>query len=91
MLASFSPRIPGRIDFLVHDSILFDGVDSRQRALALERVAKIADGAGTQYICTLNSDMVPRDDFSDSFDFDQHVRLTLTDKTQAGSLLGVMF
>jgi len=84
-------KIPGRVDFLVHDSILYDGVDSRQRALALEQAAKITDESGTQYICTLNSDMVPRDDFSSDFAFDKYVRLTLTDKAQAGSLLGVKF
>lgn len=91
MLLQLAQKTPGRVDFLVHDSILYDGVDSRQRALALERAANVTDEAGIQYICTLNSDMVPRDDFSEGFDFDQHVRLTLTDKAQSGSLLGVRF
>lgn len=91
MLLQLAQKVSGRVDFLVHDSILYDGVDSRQRALAFEQAAKITNEAGTQYICTLNSDMVPRDDFSEDFDFDQHVRLTLTDKAQAGSLLGVKF
>jgi len=91
MLLQLAQKIPGRVDFLVHDSILYDGVDSRQRALALEQAAKITDESGTQYICTLNSDMVPRDDFSSDFAFDKYVRLTLTDKAQAGSLLGVKF
>jgi len=35
--------------------------------------------------------MVPRADFSEKFDFDQHVRLTLTDKDPSGSLLGIRF
>ncbi len=83
-------KVRDRIDFLVHDSILYDGVDSRQRALALELAARLT-ADDLQYICTLNSDMIPREDFSKDFDFDQHVRLTLTDKTQAGSLLGIRF
>lgn len=91
MLLQLAQKTQGRVDFLVHDSILYDGVDSRQRALALERAANVTDEAGIQYICTMNSDMVPREDFSEGFDFDQHVRLTLTDKTQSGSLLGVRF
>jgi len=91
MLLQLAQQIPGRVDFLVHDSILYDGVDSRQRAIALERVAEVTEQSGMQYICTLNSDMVPRDDFSKDFVFDQHVRLTLTDKSQSGSLLGIRF
>lgn len=91
MLLQISQKDPGGTDFLVHDSILYDGVDSRQRALALERASQITEEAGIQYICALNSDMVPYDDFSDNFNFDQYVRLTLTDKIQSGSLLGVRF
>ena len=78
-------------DFLVHDSILYDGVDSRQRALALERADEVSRIGNTQYICTFNSDMVPREDFSREFDFGKYVRLTLTDKDPAGSLLGFHF
>ena len=79
------------LDFLVHDSVLYDGVDSRQRAIALELANSLADENGTQYICALNSDMVPREDFSDSFDVDQHVRLTLTDAEPSGTLLGFQY
>lgn len=79
------------IDFLVHDSIIFDGVDSRQRARALERASAVAEGSGKQYICAFNSDMVPHNDFKDDFDFRRHVRLHLTDGDPAGSLLGFSF
>ena len=79
------------IDFLIHDSSLYDGVDSRQRALALERACEVTEGTNTQYICTLNSDMVPQSDFRDGFEFQKYVRLTLTDKEPAGSLLGFRF
>ncbi len=91
MLLQFINRHAGRINFLLHDSLLYDGVDSRQRALALERAAEVSQGLGAQYICTLNSDMIPRADFSDGFNFDQHVRLKLTDKDHSGSLLGFRF
>jgi uncharacterized protein YydD (DUF2326 family) len=80
-----------RIDFLIHDTLMFDAVDPRQRARALERADQVTLAANSQYICTMNSDMIPRSDFSDDFDFDQHVRLTLTDATPAGSLLGIRF
>ena len=90
-LLEFSTRRRLRIDFLVHDSELFDGVDSRQRAAAIQRAREVADGTGTQYICALNSDMVPYDDFRKGFAFDEHVRLRLTDEDPAGTLLGMVF
>jgi uncharacterized protein YydD (DUF2326 family) len=91
MLLQLAPRQGRRIDFLVHDSVLYDGVDSRQRALALERAASVTEGLGAQYICTLNSDMIPREEFNRDFDFDRHVRLILTDRDPSGSLLGFQF
>ncbi len=90
LLQLMSQRARG-LDFLVHDSMLYDGVDSRQRALALERAAEVAGSTDTQYICALNSDMVPREDFSKGFHVEKYVRLTLTDKEPAGSLLGFHF
>lgn len=91
MLLQLMPIRNIPIDFLIHDSSLYDGVDSRQRALALERACEVSEATNTQYICTLNSDMVPQGDFSPGFDFDKYVRLTLTDKSPSGSLLGFQF
>ncbi len=91
MLLQQAARARRGIDFLVHDSLLYDGVDSRQRALALERASQVSKSLGCQYICALNSDMIPRDDFSADFDFDSCVRLTLRDKDPSGSLLGFQF
>ena len=79
------------IDFLVHDSEMYDGVDSRQRAAALERAREVTERTGTQYICALNSDMVPYDDFREGFNFDEHVRCRLTDGEASGTLLGIVF
>jgi len=77
--------------FLVHDSTLFDGVDERQRALALERAAEISAEWGFQYICTLNSDTLPVAEFTDGFDVSSAVRLRLTDDKPEGSLLGIRY
>ncbi len=77
--------------FLIHDSTIFDGVDERQRALALELAKKESEGRGFQYICMLNSDMLPVGDFSKDFDIQKSVRLRLTDATDNGGLLGIRF
>jgi len=80
-----SPRI------LIHDSTIFDGVDERQVRLALELADRESRIYGFQYICTLNSDMVPYSEFAADFDFDSFVRLRLTDESDEGGLLGIRF
>jgi uncharacterized protein YydD (DUF2326 family) len=77
--------------FLIHDSVLFDGVDERQIAHALELAEIKARECGFQYICTLNSDTIPWKDLSPEFDISAFVRLMLTDKTPSGSLLGIRY
>jgi uncharacterized protein YydD (DUF2326 family) len=77
--------------FLIHDSILFADVDERQKALALELAAKKSELLNFQYICTMNSDAIPRKDFSEGFAFDEYVRATFTDATDDGGLLGIRF
>ncbi|MGK5553481.1 ABC-three component system protein [Actinomadura kijaniata] len=42
-------------DFLVHDSHLFDHVDARRTALALELAADVGEREGLQYVVTLDS------------------------------------
>jgi len=78
-------------ELLVHDSIIFDGVDERQKAHAIELAAKESERHGFQYICTLNSDSIPFNDFSKDFDFLKYVRMTFTDATKEGGLLGMRF
>ena len=80
-----SPRL------LIHDSTIFDGVDERQTAQALELAQKEADRLGFQYICALNSDALPSADFSPDFDLDRFVRLRLTDESEEGGLLGIRY
>ena len=91
MLISFARQRGLGIDFLIHDSTIFDGVDPRQRAHALELAAAMAEKYGFQYICTLNTDMVPVSDFSHGFNFEPLVCLRLTDTDPSGSLLGFRY
>ena len=83
----FSPKT------LIHDSTVFDGVDERQFARALELAAEKSQSAGFQYICLLNSDVVPVGEFSENFKviYDQSIRLRLTDNAAEGSLLGFRY
>jgi len=82
-------RGPG---FLIHDSHLFDGVDERQVAKALQLGAERAEASGFQYIVTLNSDALPREGFRRGFDIQTRVIETkLTDATDTGGLFGLRF
>jgi uncharacterized protein YydD (DUF2326 family) len=56
----------------VHDSHLFDGVDERQVAKALQLGANAARELNFQCIVTMNSDAVPQD-LPDNFHFDDYV------------------
>lgn len=91
MLIAFARQRGLGIDFLIHDSTIFDGVDPRQRAHALELAATMAAKYQFQYICALNTDMVPNNDFSAGFDHATAVRLRLTDTDPSGSLLGFRY
>ncbi len=92
MLAEIGARRGHWPGFLVHDSHLFDGVDERQIAKALQLGAERAEGAGFQYIVTMNSDSVPAEGFAGAFDIREHfVETRLTDATDTGGLFGVRF
>ena len=81
-------RSPG---LLVHDSVIFDGVDERQKALAFQLAAREAKAFGFQYICTMNSAAVPWMEFGKDFDFNENVRLRLSDKDESSNLTGICF
>lgn len=88
-LISKRGRYPG---FLIHDSHLFDGVDERQVAKALQLGAQRAEANNFQYIVTMNSDALPRDGFQPGFDVQQYTLSTnLTDATETGGLFGLRF
>jgi len=82
-------RSPG---FLIHDSHLFDGVDERQIAKALQLGADRATEHGYQYIVTMNSDVLPEDGYRPDFDVNSCILDTrLTDATETGGLFGLRF
>jgi uncharacterized protein YydD (DUF2326 family) len=91
MLAQLWAEKPFSPGFLIHDSNIYDGVDERQRAKALQRAARESQRHDFQYICCLNSDAVPTSDFDKEFNLDPHIRLVLTDATEDGGLLGMRF
>jgi uncharacterized protein YydD (DUF2326 family) len=76
-------------DFLIHDSSVFDGVDPRQRASALQFAQAMVESTGGQYICTINSNDVP-DELLDEDWFKAGVVRTVLD-TETGGLLGRTF
>lgn len=77
--------------FLIHDSTIFADVDERQCATALQLAAEESKNENFQYICTMNSDAVPSNDFDADFNFDDFVVRKLTDATKDGGLLGIRF
>jgi uncharacterized protein YydD (DUF2326 family) len=80
-----------RPGFLVHDSHIFDGVDERQIAKALEFTAKEVEKLGYQYIITLNSDTLP-DNSLHNINLDNYILpVILTDETEEGGLFGFRF
>lgn len=76
--------------FLIHDSHLFDGVDERQVARALQLGARQSEENGFQYIVTLNSDVVPSDGFEDGFKIQDYIQdVQLSDAEESGGLFGI--
>ena len=88
VIASRHGRTPG---FLVHDSHLFDGVDERQVAKAIQIGKRRAEECGFQYLITMNSDALPEDGFDPDFDIQEHVLPVNLDDTATGSLFGLRF
>ena len=92
MLMELSTERGHSTGFLIHDSHLFDGVDERQVANALQLAAQRAQEKKFQYIVTLNSDALPRDGFRSGFDIEKYiVDVRLTDATETGGLFGRRF
>ena len=88
MIASRRDLFPG---FLVHDSHLFDGLDERQVAKALQIGRIHADRYGFQYLVMMNSDALPQEGFGHGFDLREHVLPVKLDDRPKGSLFGVRF
>lgn len=78
--------------FLIHDSHLFDGMDSRQIAKAIQIGSEASYEYDFQYIITMNSDMIPFDEFSKDFDIHHCIMsVQLTDASEDGGLFGFRF
>jgi uncharacterized protein YydD (DUF2326 family) len=77
--------------FLIHDSLLYDGVDERQKALALDLAAREAERTGWQYICAFNTDELPTKLIPEGSPARTEPILTLTDESEHGMLLGRRF
>jgi len=91
MLMKLWSNEPNRPKILVHDSVIFDGVDERQIAKALVLGSKMAKKYNFQYIVTMNSDDMPDMSLFTDFNLEDHrVDLNITD-TSAGGLFGFRF
>lgn len=90
-LITFARQREFGLKFLIHDSTIFDGVDPRQRSHAIELAAEQAEEHGFQYILAMNRDMLPSEDFTEGFDVNRFVVLSLTDTDPSGSLMGFRF
>lgn len=88
MIATLRSRRKDGFLTLIHDSSLFADVDPRQYGLALQLAAATSEKEGFQYICCLNSGALPHE-FLSGLDIQSHTRLTLTDDSDKGSLLGM--
>ena len=60
-------NISSTVDFMVHDSVLYESSDSRQYAKALLYVSEMCSRLGVQYIGVMNSDDVSTEDFREIF------------------------
>jgi len=76
--------------FLLHDSHIFDGVDSRQTAAALRLANQLSSDYSFQYTVTINSDDIPPE-LAHDFVTDHRVNVDLTDDPDSGGLFGIRF
>lgn len=89
VIAARHGRSPG---FLFHDSHLFDPMEERQIATALEIGAEMSEKHKFQYIVSLNSDRLPTKEFKSSFEIKKYqIEPVLDDSTETGGLFGMRF
>ncbi len=82
------------IDFVFHDSRVFDGIDERQKADLFKTVYQKFAQANKQYIATVNQnqlDEIKKHIKDDEFEkiITQNTVLTLTDESDSEKLLGI--
>lgn len=82
------------IDFIIHDSKIYDSTDPRQVVTALREADRISRELGGQYICAINSDKLHEEEFTAEMSLEESrafTRLTLSDESDATKLLGIPF
>ena len=82
------------INFVFHDSRLYDGIDERQKPVMFKIVKEAFSDANKQYIATINQNQLkelqanmPPDDYDEIIQ--DHTILTLTDDDDSEKLLGI--
>lgn len=88
------PKNGFAIDFMVHDSVLFESSDSRQYAKALKITDGLCKKHHLQYISVMNSDDISNADFTAILPrekFNEYVVHTLSDESPEMTLLGIEF
>lgn len=90
-IASLSNRRGKGPGFILHDSHLFEPVDGRQFAKALQIAAEFSEETGIQYIALLNSDELERAQREAGTNFDQYVLETQLSDAADGGLFGIRF
>ncbi len=77
--------------FIIHDSHLFEPVDGRQFARALQIAADFSMRTGIQYVALLNSDEIVRAERESGASFAEYVLETELSDTSEGGLFGIRF
>lgn len=90
-LATLCARRGSWPGFLIHDSHIFDGVDGRQVALALDTAAKRMNSLGGQYIVTINSDDLEKAEREGGMSFKDYIVEPELDDSPTGCLFGFRF
>lgn len=82
------------IDFLFHDSRLFDGIDERQKASIFKIIYNNFTNTSKQYIATINQNQIneikpllPEEEYDNIIE--QNIILNLTDDNDSEKLLGI--
>jgi uncharacterized protein YydD (DUF2326 family) len=90
-LATICARRGAWPGFLIHDSHIFDGVDGRQIALALQIAAERVTELKGQYIVTMNSDDLEKAEREGGVSFAEHIVEPELDDSPTGCLFGFRF
>ncbi|WP_145995998.1 DUF2326 domain-containing protein, partial [Acetobacter aceti] len=90
-LAELAQRRGEGPGFIIHDSHLFEPVDGRQFARALQIAADFSKRTGIQYIALLNSDEIRRAEHESGISFADYVLPTKLSDTPDGGLFGIRF